>query len=492
MIRKSIHPDAFNFDFQVSTMLNVYSGGFDKCQFQKSAALFDDRIKDIKPMEKMAYVQLISTGAMEFFGPNNNADGFNESKREFTFPFPAKGVQKTASLGGGLEAFHDSTFMKHGGVYKNHMNRTKGGSPQGQVKFAAYNPDMHRGELIVELPVDKWDKQLQKIARNEPVYWSMGCSIEADCCSMCGHRSRTRDEYCEHLKRSPLALSKEGHQVFAINDTPIFHDISEVFRPADKISFTLRKVASETDVVLGADLADVDGWGQIVNPFAKTAAEARLDMLKKLAAMEKKIMMSPAEGGHKAMILSFHPSSGFGAVDERSEKELSRAEPEDAISATAARKEMLTPDMFSKIMLKDKAGEVPTDLMKEFLPGIFQKLLGQSDEDLFPILSDDAYDKCVCSKCRDRGAEAAADRLRPSLSLDHEPVRMRVMRITIMAPGKRIEKKAAERVATPSELRAASYLAAEYVKYQLAFLAKHAGEDTACLTLAGNLSSVIQ
>jgi hypothetical protein len=65
-------------------------------------------------------------------------------------------------LAGGLEEFHP-TFMR-GHVFKHHQN-TDPAKSIGVIKAAAYNPEMHRGELIIKVPHGaEWDADLQKMA----------------------------------------------------------------------------------------------------------------------------------------------------------------------------------------------------------------------------------------------------------------------------------------------------------------------------------------
>jgi hypothetical protein len=472
-------------DVPATTLLNTFSKGLDKSQFEKTAALFDDRIKEIVPQKDKAYIQVISTGAHEFYGANNNGDAFNESARSYTFPHPAPGVEKVAHLNGGLLAYHDKTFMSQGAVYKNHVNRNKKAKPSGHIKFAAYNPDMHRGELILELDVNKWGKELEKVAKEEPIYFSMGCSTPADLCSYCGHRAATRDDSCDHLKHNMLSMDKEGNQTFAITDVPLFHDISGVFRPADKIAFGLRKVASD-GFMTGVELAELEGLTVPVSylrQYMNKKASDRQALLHKLAAIEKEVMLST--GGPDCDMKDTFAKEEPAEIPENIMNKLQTADPGDVFGALKHRSIILPIEEFMKLiagndMYKDEVEPV-IDHARSMLPGIFGRLL---EGDTSSMLEDGSYEPHDC--IRDHSIEPEVDSLISDHSLEHRPMTMRVMRISLKPkPKKRvIIKVASEKIAS------ADFIAREYAKYQLSFLEGSADNYITRLTLAQNASNV--
>lgn len=487
MISKVIRTGSFDMDVPAITLLNTFSKGFDKGQFEKTAALFDDRISGIVPRADKAYVQVISTGAQEYYGPNNNADGFIESARKFTFPAPAKGVEKTAMLGAGLLGYHDRSFMSQGAVYKNHVNRNKKGVPSGIIKFAGYNEDMHRGELLLELNLPAWNKEMEKLASGDSIYFSMGCSTPTDCCSYCGHRAADRDQYCDCLKYNSLGMDKEGHQVFAITDVPLFHDISGVFRPADKIAFGLRKVASD-GILTGADLAEIEGLVvplSYIRQHMNKHASCRGDLLHKLAEIEKEVIMA-AEGPDSDMKDVFSQEEQQ-CVPDNIMKKLQTADPGDAFGALKKRMVILPLDQFMKLIAGDDVydDEVApvVDQAKSLLPGIFGRMSCESN--VGSMLEDSSYEPRECVK--DRSIEPVADELVAEHSLDSKPLGMRVMRISLNPRPKQdkaIIKLASEKTA------AAEFIAREYAKYQLSFLEGSSDDYTLRLTLAQNASNV--
>ena len=79
------------------------------------------------------------------------------------------------------------------------------------------------------------------------------CKVPFDICSYCGHRSKTRDDYCEHMRPGPEMrgiwgpnkILENGQQICVINTLPRFFDISFVFIGADKIAKAMAKLAAK-------------------------------------------------------------------------------------------------------------------------------------------------------------------------------------------------------------------------------------------------------
>lgn len=174
MIQKLIFPDSFDFGMPTASMVPLHSRGIDDKWLRKRAALFTGEVEfDRKPGHQ--YIHLISVGAWDRYGPNNNGDAFIRKSAEHTCPDPADPTRKTIQLNGGLVDYHDKTFMANGAVYKKHVNRHENGTPSGYIVKAAYNHAMDRGELIVGVEEDLWRSELQKVANEQPIYFSMGC-----------------------------------------------------------------------------------------------------------------------------------------------------------------------------------------------------------------------------------------------------------------------------------------------------------------------------
>lgn len=183
----------------------------------------------IKSLEKKAgksYLLVNALGAGEKWGSNVNGDYFPEAAL----------MSKSASHG-------YKTFELYAHVYQHHVNKDPA-KAMGSVKVAAYNPVMHRVELLLEVDNVKAAGLLEKVAAGEFPDWSMGCKVPYDVCSNCGHQAKKVAEYCGHLKTAMNRIEDNGGRNYAVNTRPKFFDISEVVVGADKTAKLLRKVAS--------------------------------------------------------------------------------------------------------------------------------------------------------------------------------------------------------------------------------------------------------
>lgn len=66
-------------------------------------------------------------------------------------------------------------------------------------------------------------------------------------CSICGHKAKTRAEYCEHLLNSMNRVLADGKKVYAINLEPKFFDISFVTIPADRTAGVISRILLESN-----------------------------------------------------------------------------------------------------------------------------------------------------------------------------------------------------------------------------------------------------
>ena len=238
-------------------------------------------------------VHLISMGAEEDYGPNRNGDSASR-----------KSLQS-----------HHPTFEKYGCVYREHANRDPVTQGVGDVRLAAYNPKMNRGELIVWVDKDKAPDMYKEAKAGNELSWSMSMRLPHDECSCCRHKAKRVSDYCGHLRNHMLQWV-DGHEKFAYarnEDDVKFFDISEVKRRADRIatylSYTfpegeMAKAASAGDIVItGAQWADhlrgdieiamFDPWEEITLEklaeaveFVKHADQDTVDTLAKMAPQD--------------------------------------------------------------------------------------------------------------------------------------------------------------------------------------------------------------
>ncbi len=97
-------------------------------------------------------------------------------------------------------------------------------------------------------------------------------------CSICDHRAPTADAHCRHIKRMLGLVLDDGRRVYMKNPKPKYFDISLVFKPADRIAYTLRKVAAANglQVLGGHDLAEMFGLVPISPKIATLRALASI------------------------------------------------------------------------------------------------------------------------------------------------------------------------------------------------------------------------
>ena len=350
--------------------------------------------------------------------------------------------------------------MKYGGVYREHHNSKKGGISQGDVVLEAYNPAMHRGELVVKLDNNKWTSALNKLASGKSVFWSMGCGVPYDICSGCGHQASTRETYCDHLLYNKLGIAKEGHQIFAINDMPHFHDISEVTVPADRIAFALSKVAS------AAHLPDIDMPPlylplAVIDKIGTGLEAAHHRTFAKLAELEKRVLAQGLTPGESDLSEAFQAAR----VDDDTIKELQKYPIGDVMACLQKRKIMLPPKEFTRVVLKKPECEISgLNELPCAVKGIFSELADGGDTE---AASDASYVPMDANHWT--GLEEAADRIQEPLSVEDEPVHRRIVTMTIR--GGPPHQKRASMFVTPTMSAESRVLAREYAKYQISLLA---------------------
>lgn len=214
-------------DFQHSDVVLLNEG-----RIVKTAALIEttseakEYISKLQPNDKYFYCLVVALGAGEYWGPNRNGDYFPEEE--------LKKAYKT---------FEDAH------VFRLHENKDPS-KAYGKVIKTFWNDRMTRVELVIQVERHKAQDILERLLNNEPVDVSMGCKVEYDICSICGHKSKTRAEYCDHLKHHMNEILEDGRRVYAINPNPKFFDISFVRRGADPTAKVLLKVAEDSAVAL--------------------------------------------------------------------------------------------------------------------------------------------------------------------------------------------------------------------------------------------------
>jgi hypothetical protein len=239
----------------VQPVLPWGSGRVDTTRITKHASEALDYIKNVSPEPGNTLLLLLAMGATETYGPNRNGDGFSEH------PVAARGKVASADRkwyvppGEELTKHYQSFEKNPAHTFKHHANRDPS-KASGVVKKAFWNDRMHRVELLVKVSNELDPEWVQRTNDGEFVPVSMGCRIKRDVCSICGNEAPTRADYCDHAKYAMNQILPDGQKVFVHNPSPDFFDISRVFRPADRIGYTLKKVAEVYEVRLSAELGE--------------------------------------------------------------------------------------------------------------------------------------------------------------------------------------------------------------------------------------------
>ena len=203
---------------------------------EKTAAVSSElqqAIDSIKPDPSKSYILLNAMGTTETWGQNKNGDIWKEADLKSSY----------------------KTFEK-AGVYEHHQNKDINKSV-GQVKFAYFNDEMQRVELLVEVDKKKAKHITDKIAADEKLACSMGGKVKYDICSNCGNKSKTASDYCSCIKTMKNRVLPHGVKIGMINPAPInFFDISFVTVPADRTAYNLMKIANAPHTKLSAELGE--------------------------------------------------------------------------------------------------------------------------------------------------------------------------------------------------------------------------------------------
>lgn len=221
MIYKEI-PHIQGFD----TTMFTAKEGLNKVAAESATHIPDKLVHLIRQIERnpepgMVYFYDRAMGAGEVYGANNNGDYF--SRQELVE--------------------HHQSFEKDAHMFRHHQNKDPNNAI-GMVPGAAYNHQLDTVDLILKAPLEKVAAEVRSYDAGNIIQTSMGAKVPYDECSICGNKSRTRAEYCEHLKFQMRKILPDGRQVFAKNPKPKFVDLSIVIVGADPGSMLLRKIAS--------------------------------------------------------------------------------------------------------------------------------------------------------------------------------------------------------------------------------------------------------
>jgi len=274
------------------------------------------------------FILVNALGAGEYYGSNINGDYFEESELSPKVPTDLAGYK---------------TFS-NAGIYRHHKNKDITKS-MGKVVFSNYNPVMHRVELIIRMDREKAEQEghgdlVRRLDAGESPAVSMGCKVKYDVCSICGHKSKTRADYCVHTKTMMGKVFPDGRKVFVYNPRPRFFDLSFVVIGADRTSYAMAKVAS----VLGGssayaaeveNLRDGDTLSRLKEKLAKKQKVSQI--LKQVPAMSAKVLPP---------ITNSEPSLGCSCLNRLGGHPVSKV-----LTTSASSGIVLKPQEFQRIIL---------------------------------------------------------------------------------------------------------------------------------------------
>ena len=467
---KIITPGSYDFHEPVAQMVKTASRGLrgsDLDAFVKRASVqFLDKMASVEFGPGEVPVHLIAVGATESYGPNRNGDGFKRAA---------------------CEKYHP-TFKKYARWYRHHENKdpSKG---RGIIKLSAYNEEMDRIELLVSLFSTKEaadrhnglvaDEEMEKLAKGDDIAVSMACRVSHDVCSSCGNKAKTRAEYCDSsmckhggLKSNIAKVYEDGMVLHADNPDPNFFDISQVFRPADRIGYVLGKAAAyemykaaaaSGEQFGGAEWAEKLGvtaplWLMNDGPWQDPSVVGQLKVAQSLGELEKNIENSTPHPSNNAFLPDVQLfRSNMPDVKNGQEKigQIMRA-----LSDCNC---MLPIDAFVMLLTNtgnEKAASVVSAISSN-LPGIYTKLA--EDPHLEDKLRNNPYkpDTVAPRRLRHWALKHAS-----AWSLDRKDVIDRVRLAAIRGLATPVLSKMTKAAGDNS----ASRLADEYAMYQLAFL----------------------
>lgn len=305
---------------------------------KQASTIFGKEYEELRPPEGKTGIHLVALGSMETYGFNRNADGFKQADCRDRC----------------------GTFVKYGHVYQHHRNK----DPEkalGEIKCAAYNPDMDRVELFIHADNEKARDHLERLEKTGEVSFSMACSVPSDTCSLCGSVRTKPGEpgECEHIKYQLGKIAEDGKFIGMINNEPKWFDISFVGRPADRIAWNL-KVASG----LGDSIKQAEYEGVAVPDEVAIASESglrKLATMREMASMSRKMRVwlktASFESTDERRLFEMRKLAAL-SVPDATLSELRRHNPKDVFDGLADAGVVLDARSFFKYAMGPKYKEV--------------------------------------------------------------------------------------------------------------------------------------
>ena len=347
---------------------------FDQCLAGNTEIWTADGIKKIKDIEKHDCV-LTHTGRFQ-----QVTDLFKRETDEY-FKVKIAGLPDLVEITGNHEIWSTkANNISHNGFIAKpqwiECNKLEAGDyvwhinlKENCVEYPALFSPIESIEKISKI-IDVYNFSVE----NDESYIANGIIVHN--CSICDKRSKTIDEYCDHLKYEMNNIYEDGRKVFARNPNPIFFDISLVWRPADPTAYFFDKVASQK-------YQSSAYWGQQLfgnhSLIKSSSLIEKKAIIKKLAEIEKhveSILTGKEDGGELKPLLNVkHHVHDF---PHSALKQLKCLPIDNVLSSLTKLKIMLTLKEFLELF--DKSDMI--DSVSKSMPGIFSKLLDEKNNDI--------------------------------------------------------------------------------------------------------------
>ena len=447
----------------------------DRDAFIKSAAsdvISKELIEKHAPPKDHYGVHCIIMGDSETYGQNRNGDYW-----------PKKAC-----------VTYHPTFVSNGAYFREHNHRSKD-LAIGQIKYAAYNPKMARTELILWGNVKKAEDIYESLRDGKQRSYSMSARVPYDECNICNNKARFPANYCKHAKVQMNQWVPEATKyAYVINDHPTFFDASDVAFPADRTAHYLeyrfpkdnemKKVASANNLVIsGAEWAKhanvnlpEENAGLQLSGLEQTVFNRLVEHEQFMGALYSGQPI--AENSKVAFVREVANRVINDELANEELQELRKIRPQTFFGELAKRACILPFRSFLAYTLnkshEDIENNYPVKKACDMLPSIFRQLQGGScgcggaDMDLFRggspgVLSLDSNYSDPIEKIMDTATE--------KFSLAAEPVKKRVIRITIIKAASELPKvNVANNLIFDNnpETNQAKFLAGLYGLYKLA------------------------
>lgn len=318
-------------------------------------------------------------------------------------------------------------------------------------------------------------------------YGVSNCRVPYDICSCCEKRASSPKLYCEHLKENMLQYIPEFKKyAFAVNDKPKFFDISVVEKPADRIAHYLdyafptgeKSASVQGGIITGTQWAAFEGTNLPGDSSAWDPEQRQL--LEKLASIEDYLSAamykSASMSDQKAAFAKNVIPAAFEGELTNSDIELLRKLRPGTMCRELAKRASILP--FYSFMayatgrtLEDTMSDPVTKTACCMLPKIFKTLMSSGCAcdmgDLFDSCSDHSAQH---DEANDDMVQNMMDMVEKRFSIKTEPVRNRVMTVTIVKGASYRPKDKPLVVLTDNFQKRALALAETYGMYKLSAL----------------------